>query len=35
MPRIATNKVDETGVKLTSDWIKAMTPAGGYPSPVP
>jgi hypothetical protein len=33
MPRIATNKVDDTGVKLTTDWIQAMTPDAGYPAP--
>ncbi|MEY4509948.1 MAG: hypothetical protein RLZZ450_2070, partial [Pseudomonadota bacterium] len=34
MPRIGTNKPDETGIKVTTDWIKAMTTAGGYPEPV-
>jgi hypothetical protein len=33
MPRIATNIVDDTGVQLTTDWIKSMTTAAGYPAP--
>lgn len=33
MPRIATNKVDETGVQLTTRWIESMTPDAGYPRP--
>ena len=35
MPRIGTNKVDETGVKLVSDWIDSMNDNDAYPRPEP
>ena len=35
MPRIATNKVDEAGVKLVTDWITSMKDNAAYPRPEP
>jgi hypothetical protein len=35
MPRVATNKVDDVGVQLTTRWIESMTRDAGYPPPVP
>lgn len=35
MPLVGTNRVDDTGAKLVSDWIAGMSEATGYPAAAP
>jgi hypothetical protein len=35
MPRIGTNRIDESGVNIVSAWINGMTPERGYPEALP